>query len=117
MTVYAEDRSSTTQFEIAEVFEKGDSRTRDYAQAFKWYFESARKGYRSAQSRVGTFYARGLGVDQNYIKAYAWYLVALFQQSRRARRLIRIIEGKMSREEKHRGRVLARHYYDSFVAG
>ncbi len=116
MAEYAENRSSTTQFELAEVFERGDSRTRDYAEAFKWYFASARKGYRSAQSRLGTLYARGLGVEQNLIKAYAWYLVARFQQSRRARRLLKIVERKMSREEKRQGRLLAKQYYSSFVA-
>ena len=117
MTIYAEDRSSTTQFELAEVLEKGDSRTRDYAQAFKWYRESARNGYRSAQSRLGTLYARGLGVEQNLIKAYAWYLVARFQRSKRASRLLKVIERKMSREQKSQARILAKQYYATFVAG
>ena len=115
MTIFAEDRSSTTQFELAEVFEKGDNRTQDYAEAFKWYRESARKGYRSAQSRLGTLYARGLGVDQNLIKAYAWYLVARFQRSRRATRLLKVIERKLSMEQKRKARLLAEQYRETFT--
>ena len=70
MAQYAEERSCITQFELGELFEKND-RARDYPSAFKWYLRSAKHGYRRAQHRLGTMYARGVGVTRNYIEAYA----------------------------------------------
>jgi TPR repeat protein len=42
MSIYAEDRTCITQFELGEMFEKDDSAL-DYGSAFKWYLQSAKK--------------------------------------------------------------------------
>lgn len=114
MVQHAEDRSSTTQFELGEMFEKND-RVRDYRLAFRWYLHSAKHGYRKAQHRLGTMYARGQGVSQDYAQAYAWCKVAVFQNSKRAKRKLEVIEAKLSLEQLRRGRWLAQDYYDRFV--
>jgi TPR repeat protein len=80
MVTYAEERSCTTQFELGELFHKGDSRSRDLEQAFKWYLSAAKNGSRQAQHRLGMMYARGQGVAQNYSRSYAWCKVDTFQQ-------------------------------------
>ena len=116
MVQYAEDGSSITQFELGEMFEK-DDRARDYKSAFKWYLYSAKHGYRKAQHRLGTMYARGQGVEQDYTQAYAWYKVATFQKSKRAKRKLEVIEAKLSLEQLRRGRWLAQDYFDRFVVG
>ena len=116
MVTYAEDRSCTTQFELGELFRKGDRRTRDLEQAFKWYLSAAKHGSRQAQHRLGMMYARGQGVAQNYARAYAWCKVAAFQQSRRARRKLRYIESQMNWEQVRRGNWLAQELYDCYVA-
>lgn len=117
MVLYAEERSSTTQFELGEMFHRGESRTRDYEQAFKWYMCSAKKGYRRAQHRLGSMYARGQGVDMNPVRAYAWCKLSACQQSKNALRKLKRIEAYMSAEQVRSGCQLARQYYELYVAG
>ena len=116
MVTYAEDRSCTTQFELGELYHKGNEQSRDYEEAFKWYKAAAKKGSRQAQHRLGMMYARGQGVAQSYSRSYAWCKVAAFQHSRRARRTLKIIESRMNRDQIRRGNWLAQELYDRYVA-
>lgn len=116
MVTYAEDRSCTTQFELGELFHKGDQQARDFEQAARWYETAAKKGSRQAQHRLAMMYARGQGVAQSYSRAYAWCKVAAFQQSRRAKRKLRYIEPRMSWDQVRRGNWLAQELYDRYVA-
>jgi len=115
MVQYVEDRSSTTQFELGQMFHQGKDKTRDYEQAVKWYSCSAKRGYRRAQHRLGAMYAKGLGVSRNYVKAYAWCKVAAAQQSRRAIRKLACIETNLSSTQIIDARRLARQYYQMYV--
>ena len=115
MVHFVEDRSCITQFELGEMFQK-DDRTRDNGSAFKWYMQSAKHGYRKAQHRLGTMYARGTGVTRNYIKAYAWCKVSASQHSRRALLKLKKIEPYLSVEQTSRARKLSRRYYELYVA-
>ncbi len=115
MVVYAEERSCTTQFELGELFSRGDDNRCNYPQAHRCYQNAAINGSRRAQHRLGTMYARGQGAVQNYAKAYAWCKVAVFLHSRHAKRKLAIIESKMSLQQLRRGRWLAQEYYDRFV--
>ncbi len=114
MVMYAEDRSCVTQFELGEMFQK-DHFARDYGSAFQWYLQSAKKGYRRAQHRLGCMYARGTGVTQNYIKAYAWCMVSASQHSRRALYKLKKIEPYMSAEQIFDARKLSRQYYEMYI--
>ena len=116
MVTYAEDRSCTTQFELGELFHKGDRQARDLEQAFKWYLCAAKRGSRQAQHRLGMLYARGQGVAQSYARSYAWCKVAAFQQSPRARRKLKYIESRMSWDQVRRGNWMAQELYDRYVA-
>ncbi len=115
MVQYAEDRSCITQFELGELFQKGDQKSRNYKQAFKWYEMAAINGSRQAQHKLGTLYARGQGVTKNSVKAYAWCKVAAFQNSSRGKRKLKCLETKMELDQIRKGRWLAQCYYDRFV--
>ena len=115
MAQNAEDRSCITQFELGEMFEKNDS-ARDYTSAFKWYLCSAKHGYRKAQHRLGTMYARGAGVSRNYIEAYAWCKVSAAQHSRSALLKLKKIEPHLSAEQIYNAKKLSRQYYEMYVA-
>jgi hypothetical protein len=115
MVTYAEDRSCTTQFELGELFLKGNRQSRDFEEAFKWYMVAAKKGSRQAQHRLGMMYARGQGVAQSYSRSYAWCKVATFQHSERARRKLKTIESKMNWDQLRRGNWLAQEFYDRYV--
>jgi len=114
MGTFAEDRTCITQYELGEMFEKEDSEL-DYRSAFKWYLRSAKNGYRRAQHRLGSMYARGTGVKQNYIKAYAWCKVSASQHSRRALLKLKKIEHHMDPDEISNARKLSRQYYEKYV--
>ena len=43
MVTFAEDRSCITQFELGELYHKGNRQSRDFEQAFKWYKSAAKK--------------------------------------------------------------------------
>ncbi|MCP4875367.1 MAG: sel1 repeat family protein [Gammaproteobacteria bacterium] len=115
MVTYAEERSCTTQFELGELFNRGEQRSRDYEQAFRWYEKAAKNGSRQAQHKLGTLYARGQGVSQNFAEAYAWFKVAAFQKSDRGKRKMKCLEAKMCLDQIRQGRWLAQDYYDLFV--
>lgn len=115
MVTYAEDRSCTTQFELGEMYCKGNERQRDFEEAFKWYLNAARNGSRQAQHHLAVMYARGQGVAQSYAKSYAWCKVAAFQRSRRARRKLACIQRHMTWDQVRRGNWLAQEYYDCYI--
>ena len=117
MVIYAEQRSSTTQFELGELFDKGRTSQRDYEQAFNWYRQAAEKGSRRAQHRLASMYARGQGVEQSLPRAYAWCKVAVFQGSRYARLKLGFIEAHMSADQLRRGRWLTQDLYDRYLRG
>ena len=115
MVQYAEDRSCTTQFQLGELYHKGEQTVRDYKEAFKWYQLAAINGSRQAQHRLGTLYARGQGVTQSLVKGYAWCKVAAFQNSSRGKRKLKRLETKMRFNQIREARWLAQEYYDRFV--
>jgi len=117
MVIYAEYRSSITQFELGELFDKGQPSQRDYQQAFNWYRQAAEKGSRRAQHRLASMYARGQGVKRSLPRAYAWCKVAVLQDSRHARRKLKYIEARMSADQLSRGSRLAQDFYDQYVLG
>ena len=116
MVCFAEERSCTTQFELGEMFYQCDRKSRDFAQALKWYTRSAKKGYRKAQHRLGSMYARGQGVEKNVVEAYAWCKVSAYQKSRKAMRKLKRIEVYMSQAQIHHASQLAHRYYELYVS-
>jgi uncharacterized protein len=45
----------------------------DYYEAIKWYTRAAIQGNSEAQSRLGTIYRDGLGVEKNDISSEYWF--------------------------------------------
>jgi len=116
MVQYAEDGSNILQYELGQMYQKGNDKTRDYKQAAKWYELSARHGYRRAQHLLGAMYAQGRGVARNHIKAYAWCMVSASQHSRRAILKLRKIEPNMTVAQISYAKKLSRKYYEKYVA-
>ena len=116
MVIYAGESSFDNRFGPGELYRDQDNGVQDYRQAARRYEQAAIDGSRRAQHRLATFYARGQGVTQDYARAYAWCKVAVFQDSKCARRKLGIIEARMSLQQLRRGRWLAQDYYDRFPA-
>ncbi len=47
-----------------------------YVTAFREFRPLAEQGYAKAQFNLGFMYRKGLGVPQDYVRAYAWYDLA-----------------------------------------
>ena len=51
----------------------------DHAEALSWYRLAAEQGYALAQHNLGVMYARGEGVPQDFVQAFAWLNLAAAQ--------------------------------------
>jgi hypothetical protein len=49
---------------------------RNYAQARQWYEKAAAQGHALAQNNLAELYFAGLGVPQDYVRAYLWVSLA-----------------------------------------
>ncbi len=113
--IYAEERSSTTQFELGQMFRKASEESRDYIQAAEWFRHSAEQGYRKAQYKLGLMYARGLGVSCDYVQAYAWLKIAATQGSKKAFFCLNKYSSKIPACQIDEAHALSRHYYEKYV--
>jgi uncharacterized protein len=111
--IYAEHRSSITQFELGQMFRKQEER--DYRQSAEWFLHSAQQGYCEAQYKLGLMYSRGLGVSVDYIKAYAWLKTASTQGSRKALIYLKKLVKKIPPDRLKIARELSRRYYSKYV--
>lgn len=114
--IFAEERSSTTQFELGELFRKASDDSRDYQQAARWYMLSARQGYFMAQYVLGLMYSRGMGVKKDLIQAYAWLKVAASQGYGKASVCLHKCSHCMQEQQLLEARALSRIYYRQYVA-
>ena len=114
--IYAEERSSTTQFELGQMFRKAPEESRDYDQAAQWFQHSAEQGYRKAQYKLGLMYARGLGVNCDYVQAYAWLKIAATQGSKRAFSGLNKYASRIPSYRIEEAHALSRDYYEKYVA-
>ncbi len=111
----AEQRSSTTQFELGQMFRKAPPDQRDYRQAAAWFARAARQGMPDAQYMTGLMHARGLGVERDPVEAYAWLKIAAAQGSRKARRCLERLQRELDPLQRKLGRERSRQYYREFV--
>jgi uncharacterized protein len=51
-------------------------RSRDYAMAAKLFRSLARQGHARAQNNLGMLYRDGLGIPQDFVRAYMWYSIS-----------------------------------------
>ena len=68
----AQQGDPAAQFNLAQMYRLGNSGTKDYVRAIKWYRRSAAKGSEKAQFNLGLMYYFSQGTGQNLIKAHMW---------------------------------------------
>ena len=68
--VPAKDGDAEAQYYVARIYANGmDNVDIDYAEAASWYQMAADQGYAEAKQELGYLYERGLGVEQDALKA------------------------------------------------
>ena len=66
---------SWAQYDLAELYAKGDCVKRDLSKSFEWFKRSARQGNELAFYRVARCYQYGIGVKKDDKKAIEWYKI------------------------------------------
>lgn len=73
----AEDGLALSQYQLAELLRKGEGGDRDIDEALKWYERAAGQRHVGAMSKLGGLYAGDdEGIEPDYPRAYAWYVLA-----------------------------------------
>ena len=70
--VKAEAGNLKAQYDVGNMYLKGQGTTRDAKEAYKWFKKAAEKGYSRAQYKLGYLYHRGEGTKQNHGKGFKW---------------------------------------------
>jgi len=95
----AELGDMNAQYNLADLYYRGEGMPQDYAGAFKWYKKAAEQGHPGAQYGLGFMYYRGEGVPQNYIEGYVWSSVASAKNAKDANQQLAFIRSKMTPEQ------------------
>ena len=62
------------QYNLGQMYRRGQGVPQDYETAVKWYRLAAEQGDATAQNNLGLMYENGQGVPQDYKTAVKWYL-------------------------------------------
>lgn len=65
--------NANAQYNLANMYRKGEGIKRNMAEAARWYLLAALQGNMYAQNAMAYMYKEGLGVEQNKEKAIEWY--------------------------------------------
>jgi TPR repeat protein len=72
---------------------------KNYKKAAMWFERAAHQGNKIAQYNIARLYESGLGVIQNYIKAYAYYCLSSAQGITEAAKVRDVLAKKMTRAQ------------------
>ena len=72
------------------------TRVQNYPGAAKWLLRAAGGGHAPAQAVLGSLYAVGLGVPEDFVRAYAWLRLALPQLSGKLRTRAEDLQSELS---------------------
>ena len=68
----AEQGNVGAQYNLGQMYQRGEGVLQDYKIALKWYRLSAAQGNADAQQNLGVFYGNGWGVIQDNIYTHMW---------------------------------------------
>ena len=73
ISVDAENGDAKAQYNLGEMYRKGEGVLDNDREAVKWYRKAAEQGLAEAQNALGVMYNRGMGVEQDSKEAVKWY--------------------------------------------
>ena len=71
--LHAEQGDAKAQFQLCDIYYRGQLVPKDNAEAFRWCQKAADQGDAAAQQSLGFMYYSGEGVQRDDIQAVAWY--------------------------------------------
>ena len=115
----AEQGDNISQLAIGIAYHQGEGVSQDFVQAAKWMEKSAKQSNATAQRNLASYYFLAEGVSRDFVEAYAYLNLALVTDEQ-ARKLLEIMESKMSREDmsagQRRTRELKKEIEDNLAA-
>jgi TPR repeat protein len=106
----AEQNDADAQFSLGDSYGSGKGVEKDDIEAAKWYRKAAEQGHTDAQNNLGVSYAFGTGVVKDYVESYKWLDLAAAKGSDNAKKLMTVLEIKMTPEQIAEGQKLAREF-------
>ena len=89
------------QFNLGQMYRKGEKVAQDYQEAVKWFKKAAEHGYAGGgiQIVLATMYHEGKGVLKDNVMAYMWLNLAVSQGNKLAVEIKTMIEEDMTKEQ------------------
>ena len=78
-TSLAKQGNAHAEYNLGQLYNRGQGMPQDSETAGKWYTLAAEKGFANAQHNLGVMYHKGKGVTQDYKTAVKWYKLAAKQ--------------------------------------
>ena len=111
----AEQGDAGAQYNLGQMYRRGEGVPEDDAKAVYWYRKAAEQGLVEAQFNLGLRYYQGEGVLEDYVQAYAWWSIAATQGREIAKKNKGILKKQMTREQIAKGQELAAEYWKKYV--
>ena len=118
----AEQGDAESQFSLGKMYYKGQGVPQDDVEALEWIRRAAQQGHAEAQStlrqlaeqghasaqyNLGWMYYTGVGVPENDIEAYAWFLLAKAKGNEYASGVIPDLEKRLTAGQREKGQARA----------
>jgi hypothetical protein len=94
---------------------KGEGVPQDDAKAVHFFRKAAEQGDEEGLYQLGVMYAKGRGVKQSDIEAYAWWVAAAFNGSTNAANAFTTLATYMSQRDIAKAKKLAKKYWIKYA--
>jgi len=107
-TKAAEQGNVDAQMFLGGIYLRGAQVPKNSNEAAKWYLMAAEQGNKVAQCQASRLHMMGAGVPKDDVEAYKWANLAAAQGDMAAKKILMILERRMSKEEVKQGQELSR---------
>jgi uncharacterized protein len=107
----AEQGNAQAQAGLGGCYNQGKGVAKDGAEALKWFRKAAEQGNDDGQFFLGASYAAGIGMVKDYVEAYKWSNLSAAQGNQNAKKVLRIIEKRMTPEQIAEAQQLSREFF------
>jgi S1-C subfamily serine protease len=109
-THLAKKGDASAQYNLGNMYRRGQGVPQDYKAASKWYKLAAEQGDATAQSNLGVMYVKGEGVLQDNIYAHMWWNIAASSGNKDAAKYRDNVAKVMTSSQLEKAQNLARNY-------
>ena len=112
----AEQGGDSAQYNLGWMYSNGKGVEQNAKEAVKLFRKSAMQGNAEAQHNLGIMYYNGRGVQEDYMTAYAWATIAIFNGQSIAEKIKAYTANKMTPAQTIRARELSKELHKKIEA-